>query len=326
VTARRVTAVPASSSRRDEHQSPGKAPPPVREPVRGWPLWLRRDVGNGALVAAAPAPADELPIPPDAVREDEVPDPADTHRADDEPLHPAAAPGPANPTRAEGFVDGGQVGTVAAGTPVDLGPRPVARAFVNGGMTGTVAWAGGGGAGAHANEALGTLQTEVAPVFVPSVGTAPGKFSSIVFGGTGRVDVTRSYVGITLGDQGNGWFVTAAAAARINLHETLHVASARGFYTASIDPLLARVKNAALGRDVGASPAAAVAAHKAAINWGPSVTAFKTAELAANRPMGPVDTADLGSGTYPVNAGPATVGGKAYTSVLKTPAEAMPAP
>jgi hypothetical protein len=80
------------------------------------------------------------------------------------------------------------------------------------------------------------------------------------------------------------------------------------------------------GRDAGASPAAAVAAHKAAINWGPSVTAFKTAELAANRPMGPVDTADLGSGTYPVNAGPATVGGKAYTSVLKTPAEAMPAP
>jgi hypothetical protein len=86
------------------------------------------------------------------------------------------------------------------------------------------------------------------------------------------------------------------------------------------------VKNAALGQDAGATPAAAVAAHKAAINWGPSVTAFKTAELAANKPMGPVDTADLGSGTYPVNADPATVGGKAYTSVLKTPAEPMPAP
>jgi hypothetical protein len=82
-----------------------------------------------------------------------------------------------------------------------------------------------------------TAPSQPIPGSDPSAGTAPGKFSSTVFPGTGKADVTRSYVGITLGDQGNGWFVTTAAAARINMHETLHIASARGLYTANIDLL-----------------------------------------------------------------------------------------
>ncbi len=317
---------------------------------RGWPspMWLRRAIGNQALIVTAPRPAtavettqDDLSttvsadIPPgttadeatqvteDSLREDHVPDPPDTRLPDEEVLVAVSAPEAATET---GFTDLGQVGTVPVGTLVKLGSVAYPRAFVNGGMTGTVVWAGGGGAGAHGNQDAGTIQNEIEPVFVAAAGTVKGKFSSSIGAGTGKADVTRSFVGIASGDQGNGWFVTGAAAARINNHETQHVASSRGIYTANIDPLLTRVANAALGKDAGDSAAAAITAHKAAVNWAPSISAFKTADNDANKPMGTVDTADLASGTYPVNAGPATVAGKAFTSVLRTPAEAMPAP
>ena len=97
-------------------------------------------------------------------------------------------------------------------------------------------------------------------------------------------------------------------------------------YMVNIDPLLARVANAAPGKDAEDFAAAALAAHRAAVNWALSIGAFKTAGTNANKRMGTVDTADLASGTYPVNAGPATVTGMAFTNVLKTPAEGMPAP
>lgn len=317
---------------------------------RGWPppMWLRRAIGNQALMVTAPGPAtaveapqddlsttgptdltsgttadDPTQVTEDSLREDHVPDPPDTQLPDQEVLVAVSAPEAATGT---GFTDLGQVGTVPVGTPVKLGSAAYPQAFVNGGMTGTVVWAGGGGAGAHGNQNAGTIQTELEPVFAAAAGTVKGKFSSSIRAGTGRADVTRSFVGIASGDQGNGWFVTAAAAARINNHETQHVASSRGFYTANIDPLLTRVANAALGKDAGDSAAAAITAHKAAVNWAPSISAFKTADNNANKPMGTVDTADLASGTYPVNAGPATAAAKAFTNVLKTPAEAMPAP
>ncbi len=119
----------------------------------------------------------------------------------------------------------------------------------------------------------------------------------------------------------------------INNHETQHVASSRSIcmvnidiYMVNIDPLLARVANAAPGKDAEDFAAAALAAHRATVNWALSIGAFKTAGTNANKRMGTVDTADLASGTYPVNAGPATVTGMAFTNVLKTPAEGMPAP
>jgi hypothetical protein len=259
----------------------------------------------------------------DSLREDHVPDPPNTRLPDEEVLVAVSAPEAATET---GFTDLGQVGTVRVGTPVKLGSVAYPRAFVDGGKTATVVWAGGGGAGAHGNQDAGTIQTEIEPVFDSAAGTVKGKFSSSIRAGTGKADVTRSWVGIASGDQGNGWFVTAAASARINNHETQHVASSRSIYMANIDPLLTRVANAALGKDAGDSAAAAITAHKVAVNWAPSISAFKTADNDANKPMGTVDTADLASGTYPVNAGPATVAGKAFTNVLRTPAEAMPAP
>src|SRR5262245_22045011 len=63
-----------------------------------------------------------------------------------------------------GFHDLGRTGAARFGDEYgldDLYPH----AFTNGGMTGTVVWGGGGGAGAHGNEAAGSIQAQVAPVF-----------------------------------------------------------------------------------------------------------------------------------------------------------------
>ncbi len=226
------------------------------------------------------------------------------------------------------FADMGRVGTARYGDRPGPGAEHFPQAFTNGGRSGTVVWAGGGGAGAHGNETVGSVQAQVAPSYV-AAGAAP--FTAWVQAGTGTLDVTRSWVGINSGNQGNGHFVTAAAAARINQHETLHVASTQGFYNANIVPLLARVAAAtqaaatAPGAPSSASQAAAITSLQGVILWPQSVTAFQNADIAANSPMNTVDTNDIGSGTYPVDAGPGTVGGVAFQHRVRTPGEANPA-
>ena len=118
--------------------------------------------------------------------------------------------------------------------------------------------------------------------------------------------------------------MTAAAAARLNTHETQHVASSSGFYNAHIGPLLARVADRSLGLNVASTEEKAIGALKGIIRWPESVSAFKTADRAANKPMGTIDTTDLKSGTYPVLGGPGTVAGKAYTQRLRIPSEPNP--
>lgn len=227
-----------------------------------------------------------------------------------------------------GFVDLGRQGTALYGDASSSSNAARPRAFVNGGRTGTVVWAGGGGAGAHGNEAAGSIQAQVAPVFDSSPPTAAGNDAKAwVRAGTGTISVTRSWVGINSGNQGNGHFVTAGAAARINSHETQHVANSQANYTAALAPLEARVAaRRAATPLLGASAAAAIAALQANINWAATVTSFQTADSAANAPGGSVDTADLGSGTYPVDAGPGTVAGVAFQHRVRLPAEADPAP
>jgi hypothetical protein len=226
------------------------------------------------------------------------------------------------------FADLGRVGTARYGDRLGPGAANFPQAFTNGGRSGTVIWAGGGGAGAHGNEAAGSVQSQVAPSYV-AAGAAP--FTAWVQAGTGTLDVTRSWVGINSGDQGNGHFVTVAAAARINQHETLHVASTQGIYNANIVPLLARVAAAtqaaasAPGAPSSASQAAAITSLQGVIRWPESVTAFQNADIAANSPMNTVDTNDLASGTYPVDAGPGTVGGTAFQHRVRTPGEPNPA-
>jgi hypothetical protein len=140
--------------------------------------------------------------------------------------------------------------------------------------------------------------------------------------------VIRSWIGIRAGNQGTGWYVTPKAADRINYHERLHVRSARSLYITHLRPLLQRVQmhSPRHPRTRAATVAAAVAALQAIIRWPASVTAFQNADRAANGsvPLGTVDTRDLASGTYPINAGAGMVGGVAYANRLRLPREPNP--
>jgi len=224
------------------------------------------------------------------------------------------------------FSDGGMVGTAPFGGSADPAHLNCPHAFIDGGMTSTVAWSGGGGAGAHGNEGTGTLQTQIVPTYTGSAGPTAGKFSSRVNPGTGILSVTRSWVGAFSGDQGNGWYLTAASVATINSHERHHVAATQALYGTHLTPLEARVANVALGVDAGPTAVGAIAAHTAAINWAPTIVAFQTADTAANKaPNGTVDTADVAAG-WIVDLGPGSVGGTAFTHRIVNDGEAAPAP
>jgi hypothetical protein len=226
---------------------------------------------------------------------------------------------------AVGFVDGGMAGTVPFGDSTGTLDLNCPHAFVDGGMTGTVVWSGGGGAGAHGNEGVGSIQTQIPPTYAATAGPTAGKFSSTIAAGTGVLSVTRSWIGAFAGDQGNGWYLTAAAVTKVNNHERNHVASTRGLYAAHLTPLELRIANPALGVDAGATAAAAIAAHRTAINWVPSISAFQTADTAANKPGGTIDAADVAAG-WIVDRGPGTVAGTAFTHRVTDSGEAAPAP
>ncbi|WP_375424960.1 hypothetical protein [uncultured Friedmanniella sp.] len=225
-----------------------------------------------------------------------------------------------------GFVDGGRVETASVGEAEDPRHDHHPHAFVKGGRTGTVAWAGGGGAGARGNQNTGSIQIQVAPVFTATPGPGAGQFSSAITAGTGLLGVTRSWVGVNSGDQGNGFWVSPAAAALINAHEMRHVASTAGIYAANLAPIETRIANAALGQNAGATAASAIAAHKAAIGWEPGILAFQAADTAANAaPGGTIDTSEIAAG-WINNKGPGTVGGVAFTQRVVKAGEAAPAP
>jgi hypothetical protein len=225
------------------------------------------------------------------------------------------------------FIDGGREGTARYGDLPGTEGGIFPHAFTDGGQTATTKWAGGGGAGAHGNQNVGSVQRHVPPVFFQ----VSKKADAFVKENTGQLDVRRSWTGVNSGDQGNGHFVTAAAAARINQHETQHVANTSTHYSTDIDPLLQRVANRTLdvviAKALLPSPTQrTLAALKTEINWGPSVKRFQDGDKADNKPMGPVDVADLASGTYPIDVGPGTVAGKAFQHRVRVPTEANPAP
>ena len=59
----------------------------------------------------------------------------------------------------------GRVGTVRVGDAPQPGEEGCPTAFVAGGRTGSVRWAGGGGAGPHGNQRVGSMQKHVSPVY-----------------------------------------------------------------------------------------------------------------------------------------------------------------
>jgi len=239
----------------------------------------------------------------------------------------------AAPPAAISFVNGGRSRTVRWGdAPQDDGLCP--HAFTAGGMTGTVTW---GPAGAKGNQPAGSIQGEVSPVYqaqapVPHDAGPPDPAKAWVQNGTGTMQVTRSYTGVNSGNQGNGYFVTAAAAARINQHEVGHVNLSSGFHNSDLKPVLDNIlgyTQAQAGRGTGANQAAAITALQTTLNmpagWNTAKTNFASHDTAANTPGGSWDTTELASGTYIVDIGPGTVAGNAYTHRIKTPGEPVPA-
>ena len=221
-----------------------------------------------------------------------------------------------------GFADGGQTGIATYGEADGHDHAP--HAFSDGGQTGTVVWAGGGGAGAHGNEGVGSIQAQTAPTYESRLNAATKDADAWVKPGTGTISVKRSWVGIASGDQGNGHFVTAAAASRINAHELLHVASTKRHHDANLKPLEARIADKTLGMGVSNTDAGAIAVLKTAIKWPESIKTFQDNDRADNKPMGTVDANDKGSGTYPVDAGPGAVGGTNFQHRVRLPSEPNP--
>ena len=203
--------------------------------------------------------------------------------------------------------------------PEEGGPRPVS--FVGGGRTGTVAWAGGGGAGPHGNEPVGSIQFHFPPLYWSRSNGLFSDSEAWVLPGSAQLFVRRSWLGSDAGDQGNGWYVTPAAAARLDRHEALHVITTMSHYMSDLLPVLTR---AATLRTTAYTQVQALLQLRDQLAWAAGVQAFQAADTADNQPMGTVDSAELSSGTYVVNVGPGTVGGTAYTNRLKIPSEPNP--
>jgi hypothetical protein len=231
---------------------------------------------------------------------------------------PVAGPGP------HGFLDGGRRATIpfgdAATQPEDPAEAWHPRAFTGGGRTGTATWAGGGGAGKgpKGNQGSGSIQSEVVPKY-DSHWNGPFSNADVwVVSGTGTADVHRDYVTSTAGDQGNGWWISAAAASALEAHERRHVTAARQVYEATVQPMLDRIAGSAAtgkGKTYWASDGITVLSRF--IGWEPALKEFKEQDAQWNAPNGQIDQEDYGSAGYPHNMkGPRTIGGKAYDNYL----------
>jgi len=235
---------------------------------------------------------------------------------DEEPV-PA---GPAAAAPGAGFVDLGRRGTRAVGSGHRHGDVP--QAFIPTGRTGSVAWAGGGGAGPHGNEAVGSIQLSIPPVYQSQSNGLFSDSEAWVMPGTGLLMAWRSFVGSSSGDQGNGWWVTPAAVTKLDQHEQLHVTMTQNAYNAYLAPVEAKMTD----RRTAYSQSGAIDALKAHIGWQEAITNFQTWDDLYNFPMKAVDTVDLASGTYVVDSGPGTVAGTAFAHRLRIPSEGNPAP
>jgi hypothetical protein len=325
------------------HRSAPTVATPRPAPAR-WPRTHRLDEVLAARAPSPAAPEDDTTgegdvldgpttdggIPADSGEEmaarSEGGDVGDFPQKDDSDVAVAA---PVAMTSGTSFVDAGRTGTIRWGDQPTAGSGLCPHAFTAGGMTGTVAW---GPAGAKGNQNVGSIQGEVAAAFGGQAAAPPNPAQAWVQNATGTLQVTRSYTGVNAGNQGNGYYVTAAAAGRINQHEVGHVASTRGFHDADLKPLLDKILSytqAQAGRGTGADQAAATAALRTTLglpaNWTTSKTSFATHDTAANRPGGTFDTGDVASGTYPTDIGAGNVGGTAFAHRIKTPGEAAPA-
>ena len=225
----------------------------------------------------------------------------------------------------------GKVATLEAGETSEWGEMDgelvsdtAPHVFVNGGKTGSAMDNTVGGRGGTGDQSVAAI-TLVAPVYEgadPAAGVAGAQAEAWIRTGTGKATVTRSYKGSLTGANGPTLYMTAAAVARTDAHEVLHVNSSKSIHDAQIVPLEARV-GAHTGqpnaRRAGATRADAIAALQTFINWNATISAFRTADTAANTPMGTVDTTDLASPTFIRDYGPRAVGGVNYANYFDVP-------
>ena len=218
-----------------------------------------------------------------------------------------ADPTPA-PLNEDGLIDG------------EWSSAAVAHTFTNGGKTGTgqVNWIGGNG-GTTPN--IGGI-TLVAPTIDTSAAPATGGTAQAwVRAGTGTAAVNRTYIGVTVGAHGV-YYITAAAAARIDVHEQGHVAQSRVAHDAHIQPLENRVKQhttQAKALSQGATEAQAKTALDTFLNWNTSITNFRNADNAANLPGGTWDTTDSASANFYHDHGARVIGGVNYAHYIDAP-------
>ena len=274
------------------------------------------------------ADGDRLPVPEQVPEEDGGATPA-------VPAAPAAGLSSVGP----GFVNGGRTGTVPWGE--DPGEEAEGRpqAFTAGGRTGSTPFAGGGDVakGAHVNQLTGTIQAQV-PIAYESKVLREGGAEAWVGDGTGTMSVVRSYMGTNAGDQGNGYYVTPAAAARLDVHEQAHINAAEVIYNEDLKPMLddilAHTKtgsgaaNAFRIRSDGAAPVFAIEALETSLGmpgrWLTAISKFQADDYLANRAFGLTDTVDSHIG-YPVDVLAGVVGGTHYQHRIKLPTEPDPA-
>ncbi|MEO8539448.1 MAG: hypothetical protein ABI577_06875 [bacterium] len=208
-----------------------------------------------------------------------------------------------------------------------IGSNVVPHAMSNKGQSGTELWHhAGGGRGGTGNQPTGDAQL-TAPVYKskPAAGTKPAK--AWIEGGTGKVKVVRSYVGVTQGDNGvykhapGQTWITWKAKWRIAKHEREHIKKTKELHKTHVQPLEKRVsKYRGIGHSSmdGADEAAAIAALQTHIDWNKSVNDFAADDTTQNTPMGPVDTTDQAKADFYFDFGNKRVKGTDYGHYVNT--------
>jgi hypothetical protein len=196
------------------------------------------------------------------------------------------------------------------------------------GRTGEDRWHHCGGGGGKQVESLGTANL-VAPTYKSgSSSRSGGRPKAWIEEGTGTVDVTRSFWGVPRGAQGafvnpppGTVWMTTAAKRRVDKHEREHAKSEKAIYDHHIQPLEQRVaKRRGPDHAVRAdTEAKALTKLRAEIDWDASVKAFADEEWAENRPMGPIDQADMATADFYASFGRRKINGVVYTDYYDIP-------
>jgi hypothetical protein len=311
----------------------GEEPAGAEEPSSWWPFGGEDESAGGGEggggdetageETAGEASGDEEEHTPEEMAAKEAEGEIEPEQDVTVPMSGGAQPYAAAGVGSGRFHDGGRVGTAPFGPEMldqrDPEEDQEPHAYLGGGRTGTAPWSGGGpNNGPHGNQGVGSLQTEIEPKYDTAWGGVRTNADAWVIRGTGIVDVARDYVSSKSGDQGNGWWVSPAAAGALETHEQKHIQNAKGLYASYLQPMLDRVADSAnLGKGKTYYSKDARAALARRIGWEQALKDFKSNDTSYNGNNGQVDTEDIGQPHYPrPQKGPRSIGGKDYDNYL----------